>query len=245
MFTINRLSLVAAEFLGAAIWTMVALVMSETTAVAYFIGTSVAVALAVSYLIFNTVSGPHFNPAISFGMWTARRISTLRAIAFIVAQLLGGLASWQLYQYLTNHTLPAKHGTFTGSVLIAEIIGTAVLSLGFGAAAYKLLDSLQSALAVGAALFTGILIASTASSAYLNPAVALGLRSFSAAYILGPLVGGLIGINLYNWLFMGAMPMRRTVAARSVTAPDTPATRTTRTSRATPATGSRGGRTRR
>jgi aquaporin Z len=103
MFTINRLSLVAAEFLGAAIWTMVALVMSETTAVAYFIGTSVAVALAVSYLIFNTVSGPHFNPAISFGMWTARRISTLRAIAFIVAQLLGGLASWQLYQYLTNH----------------------------------------------------------------------------------------------------------------------------------------------
>jgi glycerol uptake facilitator-like aquaporin len=214
MLTMNRFALVVAEFLGVAIWTMVALVMSETTAVAYFIGTSVALALTVSYLMFNSVSGAHFNPAITFGLWTARRITSLRAIAYIVAQLLGGLAAWQLFQYLTNHTLPAKHGNFTGTVLIAEIVGTMVLSMGFGVAIYKALDSLQAALAVGAALFTGILIASTASSAYLNPAVALGLRSFSAVYVLGPLVGGLIGINLYNWLFMGAMPMRPTVVRR-------------------------------
>lgn len=211
----NRLSLVVAEFLGAAIWTMVALVMSETTAVAYFIGTSVALALTVSYLMFNSISGAHFNPAITFGMWTARRVTTMRAVAYILAQLLGGLVSWQLYQYLTNHTLPAKHGSFSGTVLIAEIIGTAVLSLGFAAAVYKMFDALQAALAVGAALFTGILIASTASAAYLNPAVALGLHSFTAVYILGPLVGGLIGINLYNWLFMGAVPMRPTVVRRT------------------------------
>jgi glycerol uptake facilitator-like aquaporin len=223
----NRLSVVVAEFLGAAIWTMVALVMSETTAVAYFIGTSVALALVVSYVMFNSISGAHFNPAVTFGMWTARRVTTLRAIAYIVAQLLGGLAAWGLYQYLTNHTLPAKHGNFTATVLIAEIVGTGILSLGFAAAAYKMLDSLQSALAVGAALFTGILIASTASSAYLNPAVALGLRSFSAAYILGPLIGGLVGINLYNWLFMGAMPMRPMITRRTVATP----TRTTRSGR--------------
>jgi glycerol uptake facilitator-like aquaporin len=215
MLNMNRLGLVTAEFLGAAIWTMVALVMSETTAVAYFIGTSVAVALAASYVMFNGISGAHFNPAITFGMWTARRVTTLRAVAYIIAQLLGGLAAWQLYQYLTNHTLPAKNGTFTGTVLLAEILGTLVLSMGFAVAIYKMLDSLQSAFAVGAALFTGILIASTASAAYLNPAVALGLRSFSAAYILGPLIGGLLGVNLFNWLFMGAMPMRPTIVRRS------------------------------
>lgn len=203
---LNRggLAPLVAEFLGAAMWALVALVMSETTAVAYFIATSVAVVLALAYMFFNTVSGAHFNPAITFGMWTARRITSLRAVTYIVAQLLGGLAAWQLYQYFVNHSLAAKAGHFDGKVLLAEVVGTMILAMGFAAAIAKAFDALQSAVTVGAALFVGILVAATASSGFLNPAVALSLRSFSAAYILGPLVGGFIGINLYNWLFVAA-----------------------------------------
>jgi len=196
-----------AEFLGVAMWGVVALVMSETTAVSYFIATSVAVALALSYMFFSTVSGGHFNPAITFGMWTARRIGSVRAVTYIVAQLLGGLAAWQLYQYFINHNLPAKSTHFDGRVLVAEIVGTMILSMGFAAAAYKAFTALEAALTVGGALFVGILVAATASSGLLNPAVALSLRSFSAAYIVGPLVGAMIGVNLYNWLFVAA-PMR-------------------------------------
>lgn len=204
MLTRGKVSPLVAEFLGTAMWVMVALVMSETTAVSYFIATSVAVALAVSYMLFNTVSGGHFNPAITFGMWTARRIASLRAVAYIIAQLVGGLLSWQLYQYFVNHNLPTKSAHFDGRVFLAEAVGTMVLAFGFGAALYKTFDALQSALTVGAALFVGILIAATASAGYLNPAVALGLRSFNATYILGPLVGGLVGVNLYSWLFVAA-----------------------------------------
>jgi hypothetical protein len=71
---------------------------------------------------------------------------------------------------------------------------------------------------VGAAYFVGIVIAATASAGYINPAVALGSRAWSAAYVLGPLVGGLIGVNLYTYL-MGAADVvvtgGRSVVARS------------------------------
>src|SRR3990167_3791259 len=93
MFSRPQISAVAAEFLGTATLVMVALILSQTTAVSYFIGTSLAAALAVIYMIFGSVSGAHVNPAITFGMWTARQISTLKAILYVAAQLLGGLAA--------------------------------------------------------------------------------------------------------------------------------------------------------
>src|ERR1041385_8806362 len=109
MFTRPQIATVVAEFLGTAILVMVALVVSQTTAVSYFIGTSVAATLAVIYILFSTISGAHVNPAITFGMWTARKIGTLRAISYIAAQLIGGLAALELYQYFVNHSLPAKN----------------------------------------------------------------------------------------------------------------------------------------
>lgn len=204
MLTRGRLAPLVAELLGTAMWVMVALVMSETTAVAYFIATSVAVALGLSYMFFNTVSGAHFNPAITFGLWTARRVGSVKAVTYIAAQLVGALGAWKLYEYFTNHSIAAKNGNFNGRVLLAEAVGTMILAMGFSAALYKTFDTLQAALTIGGALFVGILVAATASTGILNPAVALGLESFSPAYILGPLVGGLVGVNLYNYLFVPA-----------------------------------------
>lgn len=193
-----------AEFLGTGFLVLVALVLSETTAVSYFIATSVAVALAVAYMVFSNVSGGHFNPAITIGMWTARKIGTLRGVGYIIAQLLGGLASWQLYQYFVNRTLPAKSVSFNTTMWLAEVVGTFILSMGFAAAVSRAFTALESSLTYGASLFVGILVAATSAAGYLNPAVALGLRSFNAIYILGPLVGAIVGINLYYLLFAPA-----------------------------------------
>jgi aquaporin Z len=90
MFRVNRTvtAPVLAEFLGTGLLVMVALVLGQTTAVSYFIATSLAVASAIVYLLFSVVSGAHANPAITFGMWTARRIGTLRGISYIAAQVL-------------------------------------------------------------------------------------------------------------------------------------------------------------
>jgi len=190
-----------AEFLGTALLVSVALVMSETTGVSYFIATSLALALAVIVLFFGPVSGAHVNPALTFGLWTARKMGTLRAATYIAAQLLGGLAAWQLYQYLTDKDLPTKAITYSTPVLVAEIVGTAVLATAFAAMVTRGFDALQSAVVMGTAIFTGVLVAAIASAGFINPAIALGERAWSSVYVLGPLVGGLIGVNLYVYLF--------------------------------------------
>lgn len=201
MFTRPQIATVVAEFMGTAILVLVALVLSQTTAVSYFIGTSVAAALAVIYMIFGSISGAHVNPAITFGMWTARKISTLRAASYIASQMLGGLAALELYQYFTNRTLPGKNLAFSTPMWLAEVVGTAVLAMALAAAIAKAYDTFTTSVLYGVSYFVGILIAATASAAYLNPAIALGVRNWNAVYVLGPLVGGLIGVNLYNMLF--------------------------------------------
>ena len=223
MFRVNRVAVapVLAEFVGTGMLVMIALILGQTTAVSYFIATSLAVAAAAVFMLFGNISGAHTNPGITFGMWTARRISTLRGISYVAAQLLGGVASWQLFQYLTNHTLTARSAAFSTPVWLAEVVGTAVLGMAFAAALSRRYESLYSGVMIGAAYFVGIVIAATASSGFINPAIALGSRAWSAAYVLGPLVGGLIGVNLYTYL-MGtadvAAPRGRAVAARSVAA---------------------------
>jgi aquaporin Z len=203
MFRVNRNAIapVVAEYLGTGVLVMIALILGQTTAVSYFIATSLAVTAAVVYMLFSPVSGAHTNPAVTFGMWTARKIGTLRGISYVAAQLLGGVTSWQLFQYLTNHTLTARSSSFSTPVWLAEVVGTAVIAMAFTAAVTRKFEGLYSGLMVGAAYFVGIVIAATASAGYVNPAIALGSRAWSAAYVLGPLVGGLIGVNLYAYLF--------------------------------------------
>jgi glycerol uptake facilitator-like aquaporin len=109
-------------------------------------------------------------------MWTARRIGTLRAVSYIAAQMLGGLAAWQLYEYLVDKPLAARTVHFDTRIWVAEMIGTFILALGFTAASSHVsMDAFQSAVAYGAALFVGIIVASVGSAGILNPAVALGL----------------------------------------------------------------------
>ena len=196
-----KVAVLGAEFLGTAVLVMVALVLFNTTAVSWFVGTSLAITAAVVVAVFGSISGAHINPAITLGMWTARKIGTIRAVGYIAAQMLGGLASWQLYQYLINHTLPARSVSFDTRVWLAEVVGAAILATGFTAAVVRGFDNLQRAVVYGASYFVAIVVAATASSGLVNPAIALGLRSWSTVYVLGPLVGGIVGVNLYVYLF--------------------------------------------
>ena len=63
MFKVNRdnVAQVLAEFLGTAVLVMVALILGQTTAVSYFIATSLGVTALVVYMLFSMVSGAHTN----------------------------------------------------------------------------------------------------------------------------------------------------------------------------------------
>jgi aquaporin Z len=235
MFARNKVAMVVAEFLGTAVLTLVVLgVQRSTIGIAYFVALAAGLTVAAMSYIFTNVSGAHFNPAITIGAWTARKVRTLPALTYIVAQLLGGWAAYGVYTYFVNSGLQQISGHFTARVMIAEAVGMFIFALVWAAvAAQRLTANL-----VGAGLALGLLVASTASIGFLNPAVALGSRAWEiwgslgwGTYVLGPVLGSIIAFNLYDLIFseagynfnfmrgVGAVAPRATVSNPSVGRP--------------------------
>jgi aquaporin PIP len=81
------------------------------------------------------ISGGHINPAVTFGLFLARKVSLIRAILYMVAQSLGAIAGVGLVKafqksYFVRYGGGANFlhdGYSTGVGLGAEIVGTFVL----------------------------------------------------------------------------------------------------------------------
>jgi aquaporin PIP len=81
------------------------------------------------------ISGGHINPAITWGMFVARKVTLPRALMYMIAQCLGaicgaGLAkAWQssFYERYSGGTNFVQHGYTKGTALGAEIFGTFLL----------------------------------------------------------------------------------------------------------------------
>lgn len=209
-----------AEFLGTAVLATVAINVSRSQiGIGYFVAIGVGVALALLVLMFYKVSGSHLNPAVTIGLWTLRKINTLQAIAYLAVQMFGGWVAWQLANYWIGSELQSIAGnTFDWKVLIAEAVGTFVFTFAIAAAVFRdELETSQKAALIGGGLFLGVVAASLASNAVLNPAIALANQSWAKAYTIGPIVGAVVGMNLYVLLFAPAsslLPARKTKAAK-------------------------------
>ncbi|KAK8540151.1 hypothetical protein V6N12_046442 [Hibiscus sabdariffa] len=67
------------------------------------------------FILVYCTAGGHINPAVTFGLFLARKVSLVRAILYMAAQCLGAICGC------------ASDGYSTGTGLAAEIIGTFVL----------------------------------------------------------------------------------------------------------------------
>jgi glycerol uptake facilitator-like aquaporin len=216
----SRIATLVAEFLGTAVLATVAINVSRSQiGIGYFVAIGVGVALALLVLMFGRVSGAHLNPAVTIGLWTLRKIGTVQAIAYLAVQMLGGLAAWQLANYFVGQEIQSIAGNaFDWKVLVAEAVGALVFTFAIAAAVFKdELDSTQKAALIGGGLFLGVVTASLASNAVLNPAIALANQSWSRAYIFGPIIGSVIGMNLYVLLFAPASALVPSRARATVT----------------------------
>lgn len=217
MFGKKQVAELAAEFIGSAVLTLVVVgVQHSTIGVPYFVGVAAALAAAMVVLVFGTISGAIINPAITVAMWSVRRLRTLPAVGFLVAQLLGAWAAYYLFTYHINQTLSSTGGDFTARVMVAEAVGTAVLAFGWAAAIYSRVTVGAKAAVVGLGYALGIVVASSASIGLINPGVALADRAWTiwgsmgwGTYVLGPVLGALIGFNLYAWLFTNEMSLKK------------------------------------
>ncbi len=231
MFGKKRVAMLVAEFLGSGILTLVVIgVQHSTIGVPYFVGIAAALAAAMLVYVFGAASGAMLNPAITIALWSVRRVRTSAAVGFIIAQLLGGWLAYYLFRYHLNSDLTNVGGDFNVRVMVAEAVGTAVLAFGWAAAVYGRYTVGNKAFVVGVGYALGIIVASAASIGLINPSVALADKAWTiwgtmgwGNYVLGPVLGALIGANLYAWLYTDEMRLKvanaRTKSVGTTTAP--------------------------
>ncbi len=203
MFGKRKVATLVAEFLGTGVLTLLILsVQRSTIGVPFFVAAAAGLTVVLMMFALGGVSGGYFNPAITVGLWTARKVSTLRAILFVAVQLLGGWAAYGLYKYFVNNTLQSVGGHYTTRIMLAEAFGAAIFAFGFAAAVYQRYSQAVTASFAGLAYMLGIVAASSASIGLLNPGVALGVRAWVwGTYVAGPVIGAVVGVNLYDMLF--------------------------------------------
>ncbi len=182
-------------------------------------------ALAGIVLLVGALSGAHLNPAITIGAWVTRKISGLRALGYIVAQILGALAALGILNAFISGAAEPTAGYAAASlyqaaaipagkewyVFFAEVLGATILGLVIATVIRTRADRLASAFTAGLGIFVALLLAASAAAyvggtAIINPAVAFSLNALKwemwplAVYVLAPIVGGVIGFILHDVL---------------------------------------------
>ena len=66
---------------------------------------AIGAALAVAILLGGAISGGAFNPAVSIAMMYAGKMPRSDLIPYIVAQIAGGLAGFELFKMTVNRSI--------------------------------------------------------------------------------------------------------------------------------------------
>jgi MIP family channel proteins len=178
------------------------------------IGLTFGLALAALIYTFGHVSGCHLNPAVTLGLAVSGKFPWKYTPYYLLSQLLGAivasLAVWGIFgdaartQAILGATQPAGH-TSSLTVFVVEALMTFFLVLVIcSVATDKRAQPGIAGIAAGFTLAVCVLVAGPISGGAINPARALGPMIVADrfgdlwAYLLGPIIGGVIGALLYN-----------------------------------------------
>src|SRR3989339_1107874 len=154
-----------------------------------------ALTLGLFVYTIGPVSGCHINPAVTLGLLSIKKISSIEAVRYILAQLLGALAAI-LVSKIFVITSPMTASPFNSRVFLAEGLGTFFFCFGIASVVYGQAKEQMSGLVIGGSLLLGVLIASLVGAAgILNPAVAFDLNSATILYTVAPVVGSVLGVK--------------------------------------------------
>lgn len=193
------------------------------------LGVSLAFGLTVltgAYAL-GHISGGHFNPAVSFGLWAGGRFAAKDLPAYIAAQVIGAIAAgFVLFQIASGQPEfaidPTAAGAFAtngydalspggyavAAAFLCEVVLTAFFLLVILGATHKRAPAGFAPIAIGLALTLIHLISIPVTNTSVNPARSTGVAVFVGSgalqqlwlFWLAPILGGLIGGYLYRWL---------------------------------------------
>ncbi len=163
--------------------------------------TPVLAALVLGLFVYSIghISGTHINPAVTIGAWSIGKLSPSDAVGYIVSQCIGGFIALLLLS-MTGYS-PVL--SVSGDIMIglAELLGTFFFTFGIASVIFGRTPSQMSGLVIGGSLLLGITISALlGANGVLNPAVALGIGSFGLMYVLGPIIGSVLGMQAYKYL---------------------------------------------
>jgi MIP family channel proteins len=171
------------------------------------------IALAAMMSATAAISGGHLNPAITFGIFLARKIDRGTAISYIVSQCLGALVAMMILQ-LTMPTVSLaavwfgtpKLGVNISLIqgLVAEFVMSFFLMFVFCGTMLDQRAPKVGGLFVGLISAVGLLVAGPISGGVFNPARHFGPALISGnmdnfwIYWIGPAAGAALAALVYN-----------------------------------------------
>ena len=173
------------------------------------------------------ISGGHFNPAVSFGLWAGGRFPAKDLLPYIVAQTLGAIfAAWILFQiasgsagfaidnnaagaFATNGFGEFSPGGYSmAAAFLCEVVMTAMFLVVILGATHKDAPAGFAPIAIGLGLTLVHLISIPVTNTSVNPARSTGVALLAGGtplsqlwlFWLAPIIGGLLGGIVYKWL---------------------------------------------
>ena len=166
------------------------------------IATPLVAALTLGLLVYllGPISGCHINPAVSFGLKWANLINTKQLFGYVISQFAGAGVAYLIATSMLGITWAAPQASAGMMTGVGEILGTTILVMGVTMVVMNKISYSLSGLIIGSSLLLGIVIAATTGAGVLNPAVAISLRSGSTTYLISPLIGAILGVEIAKML---------------------------------------------
>lgn len=153
-------------------------------------------------------SGACLNPIVTVGMMATRRMSVIRGIMYIIAEILGAWLGWLIFNGFhlaggeTAYDVPTMSAVAEGGfwmVAMVELLGAAIIGFFFSRAIEYKRSTFTFAAVIAGGMALAVLIGYVVSAAFLginsnfifNPAVALMMQIFpTAGENFGEIFGG-------------------------------------------------------
>jgi aquaporin Z len=189
--------------------------------------TGVALAFGLTVLTgayaFGPISGGHFNPAVTIGVWAGGRFPKSRVLPYVAAQVVGAIvASGVLYLIASGrpgfdlaagfaangYGAHSPGGYSLGAALITEAVMTFMFLIVILGSTHRRAPTGFAGIAIGLALTLIHLISIPVTNTSVNPARSTGPALFVGGWALSqlwvfwimPIVGGLAAGALYKAL---------------------------------------------
>ena len=175
-------------------------VLASLQVEASILATPVIAGLVLGLFVYTigNISGWHINPAVTIGLWSIGRVNVNDTVMYIIAQLIGAGVALAVASTFFG-AVSFGSGPESMTYFAAEAIGAALFTFGIAAVVHNRVKTTAAGLVIGGSLLLGIITAAHLGSAgVLNPAVALAVGTFNFSYILGAIVGGVVGMNVYK-----------------------------------------------